>query len=266
MSIKEKVIATLKEKGYKVEEKIMLKNGIKQKGYVVTKEDEIISPVFYLDEMKDMSYESILNFIDKYLCIKAPFDISLLSDKEYILDHIYIGLQEAGNEDLIKRDCLDYEGLEEYLFLLDNTENGEIISIKVSDILLKNAGIAISKAWNRAYFNVEEDLTVTKITDVLEKAMVDVKLDTIPIYVFSNTKNTKGAASALVRDALLKVAEEYAVNKVIVLPSSIHEVLVMPYFDDDDIESYEKIVKTINATVVEPKDKLIDKVYIVTVQ
>ena len=52
-------------------------------------------------------------------------------------------------------------------------------------------------------------------------------------------------------------------NKILVLPSSIHEMLISPYQDWMDIDEMKAIVTEINAVEVAPEERLTDQAYII---
>ena len=76
------------------------------------------------------------------------------------------------------------------------------------------------------------------------------------MYVVTNKKRRYGAASVLkAKDELNRMFPE----GYIVLPSSVHEVIVVK--NDDNIKAYTEMVKMVNSDVVAPEEVLSDKVY-----
>ena len=81
------------------------------------------------------------------------------------------------------------------------------------------------------------------------------------LYVLSNTNSINGAATILYDDVMKSFAEEHEVERVIILPSSLHEVLILK---DDGImnaESLKEMVKSVNDTELNPEDILSYSVY-----
>ena len=86
----------------------------------------------------------------------------------------------------------------------------------------------------------------------------------ISMPILTNDSKVKGAVAMLDRD-LIKSLD--LGNEVVILPSSIHEVIVMPtsQIEPEQIETLSNMVREINSTVVEPEEVLSNKAYIVNV-
>ncbi len=52
-------------------------------------------------------------------------------------------------------------------------------------------------------------------------------------------------------------------KELIVIPSSIHEVIVMEKLDGMDIDDIKEMVLSVNANEVSVEDKLIDNAYVI---
>lgn len=81
------------------------------------------------------------------------------------------------------------------------------------------------------------------------------------IYVVTNETGFRGASAILDTDSLRNALPK---GKYVMLPSSIHEVLLYPD-DGSDMETFVDMVKTVNATEVAPEDQLIDAAYHITI-
>ena len=78
-------------------------------------------------------------------------------------------------------------------------------------------------------------------------------------YILTNKYRTLGAAVMLYEDVLADIADEFD-NNLYVLPSSIHEVFIVPDYVKG-AEELRQIVAEANATVVKKNEILSDKVY-----
>ena len=81
----------------------------------------------------------------------------------------------------------------------------------------------------------------------------------MPAYILSNQRGVNGAA-AMLYEGILDVFCEAIGGGIMILPSSIHEVIIIPQ-NDEQTDAYVNIVKDINKAVVAPRDKLTDSVY-----
>lgn len=84
--------------------------------------------------------------------------------------------------------------------------------------------------------------------------------DRIPMYVLSNEQKQQGAACMLYPDILKNFAKEKN-SDLFILPSSIHEVILLPALEDIKKESLLDMVTEINKTQVQECDVLADSVY-----
>lgn len=83
----------------------------------------------------------------------------------------------------------------------------------------------------------------------------------VPIYVMSNTSGINGAATLLYENVLKSFAESRQTD-FYVLPSSIHEVLLIPCNGKYDEKELRDMVCEVNQTQVPTEDILSDEVYI----
>ena len=81
------------------------------------------------------------------------------------------------------------------------------------------------------------------------------------LYILGNTCGLYGAAVVLYEDILKDFAERIK-EDIIILPSSIHEVLLVPNSKVHDIEEMKAMVEHINRTEVSKTDVLSDNVYL----
>lgn len=80
------------------------------------------------------------------------------------------------------------------------------------------------------------------------------------MYVLSNLGKTWGAISMLYEDALADLAEELE-DDLYILPSSVHEVIVIPVESANTTDYLKEMVTEVNRTQVEVEDVLSDHVY-----
>ena len=80
------------------------------------------------------------------------------------------------------------------------------------------------------------------------------------MYVLTNLTSCNGAG-AMFCDALLEKIQTKLDCDFYLLPSSIHEVIIVPDEGGFDRSELDEMVKTINATEVNPDDRLADHVF-----
>jgi hypothetical protein len=80
------------------------------------------------------------------------------------------------------------------------------------------------------------------------------------MYVATVPDKVHGAG-VLAYENFMDMAAERAGGDFFILPSSLHEVLIVPDNGNVKLEDLENMVKEVNATQVAPQDKLTDSVY-----
>ena len=82
----------------------------------------------------------------------------------------------------------------------------------------------------------------------------------MPLQVLSNAKRTHGAICMLYPGVLERVAQEIG-GDFFILPSSIHEVIILPDMGNKDYEELRGMIREVNRTQVAPEEVLSDTLY-----
>lgn len=154
-----------------------------------------------------------------------------------------------------------------YRMELEKNENG-IASILVTNDILGVYGISPEQLHEDALAQAEinRPATFRSLETVMRELMGDMA-DLMPpmnngpqMYVASVEGSVNGAGVISYPGFMDRVVEEMG-GDVYILPSSLHEVLILP--DDGSVNrrDLEKMVREVNATEVLPEDKLSDHVY-----
>ena len=96
--------------------------------------------------------------------------------------------------------------------------------------------------------------------DVAEHLLQEMLPPDNSMYVLTNDQKLNGATSVLDEKLMDKVAETVGGNFYI-LPSSTHEVIIVPMTVGMEIKELEDMVKEVNKTQVMPQERLSDYVY-----
>lgn len=100
-------------------------------------------------------------------------------------------------------------------------------------------------------------------TDQVAEQIVDGMLEEekdSPMYVVTNCNKFLGAVCMLF-DSVLEEMGEMLGSDFMILPSSIHEVIMVPVGETGEIEHLKDLVSEVNRTQVEPHEVLSDAVY-----
>lgn len=267
------IINELNKRGYNAEAQNVIKNSVELEGIRILT-DINIAPVIYTeaiirdaeDEGKTLD-EVVSAIISIYEGNKSfDFDVDRILDKAYVLSNLYIGLQRESIEEIVKRSC-DLEGIESYLYIRGDADRNGSFSIKVSNSILERADISVQEAWDSAEENTFTETTIRSMAQVLSDMMgfeysEDMDNDT-PFFVISNESKVKGASAILNKKVLAEFGKRYHTDRVVVLPSSIHEMLLVPYAEEVDLDTFSQMVGDVNATEVDPTERLTDRAYII---
>lgn len=175
---------------------------------------------------------------------------------------------QNANEDIVKRDFLDLQMFVRCIVIED--ENGTQTT-KVTPSLLKAWNITEDDLFIKAKENTEREIRVGNMLDTLfnngSNLSIDnfepvVDKDDITMFVFTNNSGINGAGGIACKTALKKLSDKFG-SGFYILPSSIHELLIIPV-DTNDYNaraSFTKMVQEVNAGEVKPEERLSDHCY-----
>lgn len=139
-------------------------------------------------------------------------------------------------------------------------------SILIHNSHLQLWGICSEKLYQDAMENTPQlyPAWIGNIQDVmlelLEDSELETEVDKIPMYVLSNKPKVMGAACMLYPGVLKNFAQKMGCN-LYILPSSIHEVILLPDDGKSDKKALFDMVEEINRTQVAESEVLADAIY-----
>ena len=90
------------------------------------------------------------------------------------------------------------------------------------------------------------------------------EMENMPLYVLTNGRKFKGA-SLITRENILKDVSERVGGDFVLLPSSIHEVIIVPVDQSTGkMDEFTEMVKFVNNNEVDPTERLSDHAYLYT--
>ena len=212
-------------------------------------------------------------FVDNALYNSPDFDINSVRDYSKMKERLTFEVISAErNADLLK--SVPHKEIEDlavvYRLELANCEQG-VGTVLVTNQMIESYGITADRLHEDALANAPEfkPLVIETMEEVLARQMgIDVVqelgLDAIPkesmTYVASVEGYVNGAGVLAYQDFMEKAAER-ANGSFYILPSSIHELLIIPDTGKQDFKDLENMVREVNATTVDPKEQLSDNVY-----
>ena len=267
----------------KIEYKEVLKNnGIKLDGLVVRFPNKSISPTVYVNDYYDRyvggeDIDDIADHIEwliKNNSIKDDFNPESLILFENIKDRIvYKLVNYEKNEDLLNtvphKKFLDlaivyYIAIKEDIFesasILINNAHLELWGKSTEDID-KLAKVNSPKILKPELKSMAQ--TLMEIINHEKKNLDEIEEDILSdcgMYVLSNEKKQFGA-SAILYDNVIKEFSDSLNSDVYILPSSVHEVIMIPSILVDSVDKLNDMICEVNATQVPLMDILSNHSY-----
>ena len=259
---------------------VIKNNGCEMDGLVIMEKGKDIAPTIYLDSFYELytNGENIKNIIRQIEVIyeqnknNVTFDANILKHFDTIKDKIvYKVVNYRSNEKLLEqvphKRILDLAVV--FYCLLDN-EYGRSATALIYNNNLKNWNVTIDDVYKAALKNTP-DLLHSKISSMaalFEKCGVNVDgeevdlKDYVPsdMYVLTNESKLNGAACILYENVLYDFAQKLGAD-LYILPSSVHEVILLPKLSMFEKDELVNMVKEVNTEGVAADEVLSDHVY-----
>ncbi len=266
---------------YEMRGDVFLKNNnTKKYGIIIRRISGAVAPTVYIDHFYD-DYCKKKNTIEE-IAVRIHSALKNIDEQEtqyYSFSADY----SVCKEKIIYR-LVSKERNEQYLsgiphlafldlaivFLVVHRLSGEgMESFCITNELQKKWNVSTKDLFSLAHTNTQK--IFPPVVDTLEHTMSELLgelINDIPetqdeacqIYILSNQPRINGAAAILYEDLIQKLAEKMNCDFYI-LPSSIHELLLLPDNNNDSLESLSHMVKDINENHVKEEEILSDHAY-----
>lgn len=265
-------------------------NGVIMIGLTIGKgkEDEV-KPTIYLEPyyeqyLKEHSVEQIVSdIVNLYKGTEVPEHIlnaETLNEFDQIKDRIMFRVINTDANEVLLRDLphVPYLDLSVVFFLaLERSEEGQLTAL-IRNTHMQKWGVSLLDLQKAAYANTprEYPAQIKNMSDLLHEIvlknmgeayspeLIDELLipdDAAPLYVLSNTNGLYGASCMIYRDVLKDFADRVQAD-LILLPSSVHEVLLTPNLPETSYEALSSMVTSINQQEVSLEEQLSNQVYL----
>lgn len=261
-------------------QEVQKNNGVTLQGLLIMTEDRNISPTIYLNSFWEYYGRGIpfALIVERILQIyeedtpEENIDMSFFRDFEKVKEQICFRLISARqNQELLQKiphmDYLDMAICFYYAYRGEVLGNGSIL---IHNTHMEMWNTTVEELYELAKKNTPRIFPAEKITmeealremwgDSSEKEDYGDFWEAVPMYVVSNTEHIHGAATLLYADVLKALADE-AQKDLYVIPSSIHEIIVLQDNGNENVMRLKEIIEEVNRTQVEPEDVLSDNLY-----
>lgn len=257
-------------------------NNVKLTGIAVVKEEADIGPCVYLDEFyreyesDGMRFDEIVDEVYQ-LIVKneeeAPdFDISGFRKWEVVRENVYAKLINAEqNKELLEkiphRNFMDL-AVVYYAVARDHAQKD------IGTILIYTGHMEMwgqeENLYQTAMMNMRTDgeAALVSIENIIRRVLPneDISLGLgghrrdVSMYILTNSRKRFGAAEILDKKILQMIADEVG-DGFIVLPSSVHETIILPPKDEKEYGMLKGMVREVNDTQVDIEERLSYHVY-----
>lgn len=288
-SFKEKFVEDLKERldeqGADVKVSVNTINKLNEsyEAVTVTPEDSNIGVNIGIDKFYNAmengrSYDEVVDkaveVVNSGITQRPDFDIDSLSDYSQMKEKLAMEVVSAeANKEMLE--TVSHQNMEDmavvYRFVLNSDDDGGA-SILVTNQLLESMGVTPEQLHADAMENAPQikPAEIKGMSEVMAEMMGVEQAEMMGLYpvapedekIFVATVPDKvHGAGVLAYQDFMDQAAERAGGDFYILPSSIHEVLIVPDNGEMGLKDLEAMVKEVNATQVASADKLTDSVY-----
>lgn len=279
-----KTINSLMGDGYRAEihcaEKI---NAGKLDVLIILNTGSFISPNFYVDRFYndykngkatvEETAEDIINiYYNNTGAFKERCNIQeCINDRKWLEERMFLQLiNTSKNKELLKDSLyMDFKGLSLVLYIMVIDNDGGFYKIRVTKAMCQKFGWNKKQILHYALENTEKlfPYIVLPLHGLIQKTIngTDIAAQDIPkggsgMVVLTNNHSVNGAAAVFYPGVLKEISEKHG-RSLFLLPSSIHEFIIL---EDNGIykpELLENMVREVNCSAVEPDEVLSDNVY-----
>lgn len=252
---------------------VLKNNGIRRTGLVITGEENTVSPTVYLEEpyIQYQDGTPVGKIAEEIRAVyerqagAMDLDVGFFKDFTLVEDRIFHKLiNYEKNKELLKDvphfrwhdlAVVFYYQMEEKIF-------GKA-TIMIHDSHLAVWELTAEEVYRVARRNMEQKKpeVLVPIQEVLKDMMgLQVEESPVPLYVLTNREKMFGASAMLYSEKIKELADRLQTD-LLILPSSTHEVLLLPDEGEQDYTVYRQMVREVNTTQVDPEEILSFNVY-----
>ena len=252
--------------------KIMRNNGCELDGLTIVREGCPGSPTIYLNSYYEQ-YESgrsaasiIREIMQTYESGREKLEsmAGIFTDFEEIKKRVAYKLvsYEKNRELLQDVPHKRFMNLAVVFYCLIERESNYNATAMIHNSHLRLWGVNENEIYSLARKNTPMLLPykITRIDDVVDIPACNNSQDDM-MYILTNDSGINGAACLLYDGVIQDFAGRFA-SDVIVIPSSVHEVLLVPFKEEYDVNELNMLVREVNNTIVDAEEILADSVYI----
>ena len=266
--------------GKRVQLKTVRKNnGLLLDGLIILAEDTNVFPSIYLNGYyKEFLTDGLEAVAEKLIALyeenkpEISFDLSSIMDISRVKPFIKMKLiNYEKNQQLLETvphiQILDLAVV--FMVVVKTEDACQLETILVNNSFLEYWNVNVDSLYQIAQKNMVNGFETTALENIIVSAMgcnleeECLQESKFNLYVLTTHHRLHGAIGMLNKELLNAFMKKYQTEKLIILPSSIHEVLLVPYNKEDMEETdFKAMVREINETELAPEEILSNNVYL----
>lgn len=269
----EKIVDLLQERmgnGYEVKEtKVTKNNDIQLTGIVMMRESDRISPTIYMEEpyRKYLGGTDLEEVIEQIAALyeeqmrNIELDMNFFCEFSCVKDRIFHKLVHYEKNRKLLQDVPHFKWHDlavVFYYAMEEKILGRA-SILIHNNHLELWGQTARLLYETAQHNMKREMPELLVP--MRQLIEDItgvksgKEEEVSLYVLTNKERLYGASAMLYSEQIKGLADRLG-SDLLILPSSVHEVLVLPDDPGGQYDRYFKMVEEVNTTQVEPEEIL----------
>lgn len=195
--------------------------------------------------------------------------VSVGAKWEEVKDSIFVGVvnSERNQMNLDEGKILhyDWEGLS-FFCMLRQERGNEMRFVHINQVMMKTWGCTFHMIFEQGIKNTEDESVIIEMEQLILQLLGEETLNEnlgepmFPMYVFTNKMRVLGAAGAFFGGKVKELSKQLESN-LFILPSSIHEAILIPDSGKMSVEEFSEMVREINLEQVPEEERLADDIY-----
>lgn len=261
-------------------------NGVVLRGLTVMQDDSNISPTIYLNNYYEEYINgraTLINVVNDVMDTYHRNKVNQSVDMRYFLNYesvkqsiVYKLVNTEKNKTLLEDiPHIEFLDLSIVFQCLIAQEDLGTASILIHNVHMKLWDISVEELYREAKENTQrlQGYEIKSMTEVLCEIMKAENLeefdyeecrqelsDSVPMYVLSNKSRVEGAACMLYPNLIRDFADAIG-SSFYIIPSSIHELLLLPAKEDKESREIKSMICEINDTQVSTEEILSYSLY-----
>ena len=263
-------------------------NGVTLDGLTIQSPGCSVAPTIYLNPYYEQYrhgtdiHEIVHDILRLYRATPSPSSLQANSLERFsdLRSRIMFRMIHTASNQVLLKDLphLPYLDLSIVFFIsLERNESGQMTAL-IHQEHMKRWNVTVEDLWEAASRNtpLEYPAQIQSMADLLREIarknmgehydpdLIEELIesdDVSPLYVLSNSNGLYGASCMIYQNVLKDFAEHIQAD-LILLPSSVHEVLLTPNLPETSYEDLSSMVTSINRQEVSPEEQLSNQVYL----